>query len=324
MAKVFVTGATGFIGSHFVSMLLERKHNVHIIARQSSHTDFLPDGISVHRCSLLDPSPLRKHLIDADYFVHIAGLTKSRRKKDFYDINGESVRVWMNAVKENSHRLKRFVLVSSQAAVRPSKQPISENAEPAPITDYGRSKLLGEKYALEFMDYLPITIIRPPVVYGPRDKDVFFYFKLASIGFLPFVGNPKRKFSAIYVKDLAEAIMLVMEHCAAEGEIFFVSDGDVHTWRSFALKVGDAVGGRKIKIRLPGAVLWLAAAIDETASFIVRKPALLSFQKVRELLRYWAMDSSKIMDKLGFEPKYDLSRGVKETAHWYREHGWIR
>jgi len=173
------------------------------------------------------------------------------------------------------------------------------------------------------MNRLPITIIRPPAVYGPRDKDIFFYFKLASKGILPLVGNPDRKFSAIYVEDLADAIVLAMEHPDSAGETFFATDGEIHTWREFAIEVGNSVGGRKFKIRLPGAALWVAAAIDETLSFILRKPALLSFQKVRELLAPWVADDSKIVKKLGFEPKFDIKSGIEKTAIWYKENGWI-
>ncbi len=323
MPAVFITGATGFVGSHTVSALLAKNYRVEIIARNTSKTNFLPDGIIVHRCSLLDPSPMREKLADADFFIHIAGLTKARKKQDFYDVNAEAVKIWLETLGKSSPKLKKFVLVSSQAATRPSETPITENDAPAPLTDYGKSKLLGEKYAQQFINRLPIAIVRPPAVYGPRDKDIFFYFKLASKGFLPLVGNPDRKFSAIYVKDLADAIVLAMEHPDSAGETFFVNDGEIHTWREFATEVGNAIGGRKFKIRLPGAALWGAAAIDETLSFIVRKSALLSFQKVRELLAPWVADNSKIVKKLGFKPKFDIKSGIQETANWYRENGWI-
>ena len=324
MPKVFVTGATGFVGSHVVEHLRDKGYDVQIIARNTSKMDFLPDGIALHRCSLTDPSPICNELATADYFIHIAGLTKARNKKEFYDVNAETVRIWLETLERTAPGLKRFVLVSSLAAIRPSNEPISEDAEPAPLTDYGKSKLLGEKYAQQFMKRLPITIIRPPAVYGPRDKDIFFYFKLASKKILPLVGNPERKFSAIYIEDLAEAIFLAMENRAAIGETFFVTDGEPHTWREFADEVGHAIGGRQLKIRLPCIALRIAALFDETISFILRRPALLSFQKVRELLDSWVANGSEIQRKLGFVPKYDLKAGVAKTAKWYRDNQWIK
>ncbi|RKZ27924.1 hypothetical protein DRQ26_02195 [bacterium] len=323
MKKVLITGATGFVGSSVVSALFRKNYKVEIIARETSRLDHLPAEISVHRCSLLEPYKIAEKLADIDYFVHIAGLTKARRKEDFYKINGEAVKIWLDALLRYSTKLKKFVLISSQAAARPSDIPITEDDEPAPLTDYGKSKLLGEKYAREFFKKIPITIIRPPAVYGPRDRDIFFYFRLASKGILPLVGNPERKFSAIYVEDLACAIILAMEHPDAVGETFFATDGEIHTWRKFSDEVGNALAGKKIRIKLPAVALWLAAAADETISFMARKPALLSFQKVKELLAPWAADGTKIQKKLGFSPKFDLKTGIRKTALWYRENRWI-
>lgn len=324
MAKVFITGATGFVGSHIVDSLVAHGHRVEIIARKTSRTDFLPDNIVLHRCALCDPSPVFEKLTEAEYFIHIAGITRARRKQDYYDINGKSVKIWLDAVLAHCPNIKRFILIGSQAATRPSRKPIDENVVPAPLTDYGESKLLGERFAQDYMPDLPITIVRPPAVYGPRDRDIFFYFQMASRKIIPIVGNPERKFSLIYVKDLAEAVVLAMTHPDAVGEIFFVTDGDAHTWREFANEVARAIGGKKLRLRLPGIALWAAASVDETISFIFRKPALLSFQKVKELLEWWNADGTKMQRIIGFKPKFDLQSGVAETAQWYRENGWVK
>ena len=323
MEKVLITGATGFVGSHTAELMVRRGYRVFGMVRNSSRAKFLPDGVEPVVCSLFDPDGIAEHIKDTDYFVHIAGLTKARKREDFYRVNSESTKILLEALAQNSRKLKKFVLISSQAATRPSSEPIDENIEPAPLTDYGRSKLLAEQNAKKFMDRLPITIIRPPAVFGPRDKDIFFYFKLASMGILPFVGNPDRKFSAIYVEDLASAILLAMENPKSAGETFFVTDGKIHTWRKFAEQVGNAINRKKVKVRLPAFALWIAAFFDETISFISKKPTLLSFQKVRELLAPWVADSSKIENMLGFKPKYDLKTAIEKTARWYIEHNWI-
>jgi len=323
MENVLITGATGFIGSHTAELLLKQDYRVFGIIRDSSRAKALPDGVESVVCPLFEPDSIIDLLKNADYFVHIAGLTKALNRKDFYNVNAESTKIWLKSLSIHSTHLKKFVLISSQAATRPSSEPIDETVEPTPLTDYGKSKILAEKYAKNFMDKIPITIIRPPAVFGPRDKDIFFYFKLASKGILPLVGDPDRKFSAIYVEDLASAILLAMVNPKSAGEIFFVTDGEIHTWREFAEQVGSAIDRKKIKIHLPGISLWVAAFFDEIFSFILRKPALLSFQKIPELLSPWVADSSKIENMLGFKPKYDLKAAVAKTTKWYRDNGWI-
>jgi len=319
-----MTGATGFIGSHTAELLLKKQYSVDAIIRNEKRIEALPEGIEPIVCSLFEPNAILEKIKEVEYFIHIAGATKARKPVDFYNINAETTKKWLEAIEKHAVKMKKFVFISSQAATRPSYIPIDETIESAPLTDYGASKQKAEEYVREFIPRIPITIVRPPAVYGPRDKDIFFYFKLASFKLLPLVGKPDRPFSAIYVEDLAEAIILAMEHPESTGEIFFVTDGEIHTWRSFAEEIGKAVGGKKLKIRLPGTALWLAATIDEFISFIIRRPALLSFQKVKELLAAWVADSSKIEEKLGFKPKYDLPTGAKKTAQWYRENDWIR
>ncbi len=324
MANVLITGGTGFIGSHVVDALLAAGYNVCVVARKTSRRDFIPESVPVLCCSLFEPSQISTQLKAADYFIHIAGLTSARRKNDFYAVNAESVRIWLEALEKNAPNLKKFVLLSSQAAARPSSIPIDEDVESEPLTDYGKSKLLGEKYAKQFMDRIPVTIIRAPATYGPRDRDIFFYFKLASIGILPMIGNMDRVFSAIYVEDLASAIVLAMEHPNAAGETFFATDGVTHTWREFALEVGKTVPGRKIRLHLPAEAMYIAAALNVMTSCIFGKAPLLSFQKVRELIASWACNGTKITRYIGFHPKYDIITGIRKTAEWYIKNGWIK
>ncbi|RKZ34180.1 hypothetical protein DRQ33_02700 [bacterium] len=323
MENVLITGATGFIGSHTAELLVEQGYKVRAIIRNESRIEKLPHNVEPIICSLFNPYQILDIIEDTHYFVHIAGLTKALHKRDFYRVNAESTRIWLEILSRYSAKLRRFILLSSQAAVRPSSEPIDETAEPAPLTDYGKSKLQAEQYARRYMEKIPITIIRAPAVYGPRDRDIYFYFKLASMGIVPLVGNPNRKFSAIYVEDLARAILLTMNNDVSNGEIFFVTDGEIYTWRQFGEEIGKVIGGRNLKIWLPGITLWIAACVDEMKSFILRKPALLSFQKVRELLAPWVADSSKFFDKLDFVPNYDMKSAVRKTAEWYRKNGWI-
>lgn len=324
MAKVLITGATGFVGSHTAEYFRNMGHEVIALVRNETRISALPEGVRPVVGSLFRPEEYAPLLGEIDYFVHIAGLTKARRKEDFYRVNAESVRILLAAVEKFAGSgFKRFFLLASQAGTRPSEKPLPEDAEPAPLTHYGKSKMLGEQYARQFMDRLPISIIRAPAVYGPRDRDIYFYFRLAAMGFLPLVGDPDRKVSLIYVKDLARAIYLVTTDPRSEGEVFFVTDGTPHTWREFAEHIDRAIPRKKIKIRLPGWIMYVAALVDVSTSFLLRKAPLLYFARVGELLGNWVADDTRIRQKLGFKEEYPLERGVPETTKWYREHGWI-
>ncbi len=312
------------MGSHAAELFRDRGFEVIGLVRAPSRIEALPEGVKPLVGSLFAPDEYADILREVDYFVHIAGLTKARRKEDFYRVNAESVKILLGAIEKYAgENFKRFFLLASQAGTRPSREPLPEDAEPAPLTDYGKSKMLGEQYARQFMDRVPISIVRAPAVYGPRDKDIYFYFRLAAMGFLPLVGNPHRRVSLIYVKDLAEAIFLATTHPAAVGETFFATDGKPHTWLEFAREIDRAIPGKKIKIRLPGWIMWIAAFFDVASSFVLGKAPLLYFKRVRELLGEWVADDSKIRRKLGYREKYDLRRGVEETARWYKENGWI-
>lgn len=322
MSNVFVTGGTGFIGSHLVEALLERGYLVSMIVRPGKKISCAHPGTRVLEGTLFDAPKFMDELKNTELLFLIAGLTKAKTSREFYEVNAESVKLWLSVAEKHCKKLKRVVLLSTQAATRPCKTPVAENVECAPLTHYGKSKLLGERYALEFSNRLPITILRAPAVYGPRDRDIYFYFRMASRGFLPIVGNPQRKFSAIFVNDLVEAIIISSEHSNTAGEIFFVKGGD-HTWQEFSDAVANAVGRKALRVNLPGFVLWFAAAVQETASLLTRKPALLSFEKVRELLEWWVIDDSKFRRLTGFSPRFSLEEAVKLTADWYRQNGWI-
>jgi len=324
MAKVLITGATGFVGSHTAELFRDEGFEVIALVRNQSRAKALPEGVKPLVGSLFEPEKYAETLAEIDYLVHIAGLTKARRKQDFYRVNAEGTKSLLEgALQYGGENFVRFFYLGSQAGARPSRELIDETVPPAPLTDYGISKMLGEKYARQYMDRLPVSVVRAPAVYGPRDKDIYFYFRLAAKGFLPLVGNPDRRVSLIYVKDLARAIFLATTHPAAVGEIFFATDGKPHTWREFAEEIDRAIPGRKIRVRLPGWIMWVAAFFDVTTSFVLGKAPLLYFKRVRELLGEWVADSTKIEKTLGFVPQYDLARGVSETAEWYRQHGWI-
>ncbi|MBN1756477.1 NAD(P)-dependent oxidoreductase [bacterium] len=323
--KALVTGATGFIGSHLVNDLLDRGFEVNITARSSSRLDCLPlTKISTTICDICEPADLRGELKDLDYLFHLAGLTKAYDPRDYYRVNAESVANLLALCAKECRSLKRFVYLGSLAAMRPSEgEPVNENSIPAPVTDYGKSKLEGEKFVRSFQSLLPVTIINPPLVFGPREGDVFLYFKWAKKGIIPLLSNPQMLFSAIYVKDLNRAVIDAAMSEKAIGETYFVANPEAYSLQYFGDLLCRVMGRRCIRIRIPGLLLYPAALTNTLFCSMLKKPALLDLQKLRELTQSWVCSPEKIKNHLGFQPEYSLQDALRETWEWYKATGWL-
>ncbi|MRR08798.1 NAD-dependent epimerase/dehydratase family protein, partial [bacterium] len=176
-----VTGAAGFIGSHLVEDLLRRGHRVRCLVRKTSDLRWLagPD-IDLRYGSLDDLESLQAASRDVDYLYHLAGAVKARDPREFRRHNTEGALNLARAALAAAPRLKRFLFASSQAAAGPAAcldRPVCEVDGCRPVSDYGKSKLLAERRLMELSPQLPLTIVRPSSVYGPRDTEIFMYFQ---------------------------------------------------------------------------------------------------------------------------------------------------
>lgn len=322
--KALVTGATGFIGSHLVEGLLKRKYEVTCLIRKTSNLGWL-DGLNIR---LIEGDCCDKESLNNirgfEYIFHLAGLIKSNCKEEFYTVNAKATENIMETVIKNIPNVKRFVYLSSLSAFGPnlgSGLP-SENHKPHPVSDYGDSKLIGEETVLKYRDKVPVTILRPTVVYGPRDREMLLFFKLINAGFLPYWGESR--ISLIYIDDLINAIILAGEKEDAIGEIFFISDGMVYSNKEIINEIADVLQVRLIKLRLPKVLLPLIGVLGEGLSRITGKTTMINRDKVKELIHTdWVCDISKAKGKLGFIPEVRIQEGVKWTADWYRIHRWM-
>ncbi|MBM4135834.1 MAG: NAD(P)-dependent oxidoreductase [Nitrospira sp.] len=321
--KALVTGATGFIGSHLCEELVKRGYEVSCLIRETSDLRWL-EGIEL-KCITADCTNI-KLLFDAvvgfDYIFHLAGLTKALSESDFFFINAEGTENLIRAVSEKNPDLKRFLYLSTLAAVGPSKNgsPIREDAEPSPVSSYGKSKLKGERAVLQYKDSIPITILRPPAVYGPRDKDFLPFFKMIKKGIFPDWG--KCYYSMLYVDDLIQGIILSAESREAEGEIYFLSDNRFYSNEELAIEISSALNAQlKItRLRIPRCIMPVVAYIGEK----IQRQGIINRDKVKELnYTHWICDSQKAREEFGFTPNVGIKEGIKWTADWYRIHRWL-
>ena len=331
--KAYVTGGTGFIGSHLVERLVDQGYHVTCLTRKTSNLRWLnhllaakSPQVELVMGDLHDSGVLAQHVRDADLIFHLAGLTKAPDAATYDRINAEGTKHLIEACLGAQTSLDRFVYCSSLAAVGPSRDatPKTEDMTPQPLTDYGSSKLKGEMIVCEYTDRLPITIIRPPAVYGPRDTDIFLFFQMINRGVIPILGDADKLLSLVHVKDLVAGIYTAAVSERAIGETYFLTDGDIHTWRGIECVIADTLEKRPFKVKVPFFLLDFISIFTEAAAKVTRQTPTLNRQKVQDLKqRFWICDSTKAQNELGYRPTYFLQKGIQETADWYRANGWL-
>lgn len=322
-----VTGATGFIGSHLVELLVKKNYAVRVLLRRTSDTAWL-QGLPLEYVygDLYDTDALGRAVAGVDYVYHSAGVTKARSKEEYFRGNTEGVVNVLDAVARHNPGLKRFVQISSQTAAGPSPgiTPITEDAPPHPITTYGESKLRAEQACAALRDEIPITVLRPPAVYGPRDKDIYEFFNTMSRGLQPMVGFREKFVSLIHVGDLVRGFVLAAESEKARGGTYFISSGRVYGWKEVGDVTRSVIGKAALRVKVPEAGVYAIAAFSELFGLFSTKPVLINFEKARDMVQnYWTCDSSKAQRDFGYMQEISLEEGIRTTVEWYRSKKWL-
>lgn len=274
-----------------------------------------------------------------DYVVHAAGATKCLRKEDFFRTNTDGTRHLVEALRAVGMMPKRFVFISSLSvfgAVReqPVRTPTADNPwiyspilltdTPRPNTAYGKSKLEAEKY-LSAQDNLPLTILRPTGVYGPREKDYFLMAKSIA-GHTDFaVGYKPQEITFVYVADVVQAVYKSMQSPAAEGKAYFLSDGEVYDSRTYSDLLQKYMGNPWVlHIKAPLALLRVICWVSGRISAVTGKMNALNDDKYHILRqRNWQCDIESARRDFGYDPQWKLERGVKASVEWYKANGWL-
>jgi nucleoside-diphosphate-sugar epimerase len=319
---VLVTGGTGFIGRHLLDKLSRLGEPVRVLARPRRVTLRFPAGVEPVSGDLLSGEGLSQALRDVDTVIHLAGVTKALRPRDYYAGNLQATETLARAVQGRSIRL---VHVSSLAAIGPAEghAPVQEDAEPHPLTHYGKSKLEAERMV---RNLVPGTVIvRPPVVYGPRDTDVFQLLKSISRGLVLEIGGGERWFSAIYVEDLVDGLLAAARSPMAAGRAYFLTHPKPASWSELAGIAAGVMQRRPRVLRIPIGVAYGVGCCAELWSRVTRVPGIISREKISEArCQAWICDHRRAAAELGFEAATPLGVGVRKALEWYREAGWLK
>jgi len=322
--KALVTGSNGFIGSHLAAELVEHGYDVFCLLRRTSLTAGL-DGLNVNRVigDTRDRTSLDPAVRGMDFIFHLAGVIDAPDRDTYFEVNTKGTQNLAEACLAANPGLRRFVFVSSISAAGPSPcgTALDEEAEARPVSDYGRSKLAAEKIVLDLKDRLPVTIIRPPNVLGPRQKELTDAIRLIRHRIRPLIGTADTRTSVSSVADVVRALILAAENPRSVGRIYFVTDGRSYTWREITNGVAEALGIGHIYLPIPYAVQYAAAAGAEAVARLRSKKPSITRIEVEAARKYcWVYDDTRIREELGFEPVMDMKAAVRSAVAWDREH----
>jgi len=330
MPKVVITGASGFVGSHVVdSYLSNDDYEVHCIIRKTSSTKWL-DGKSVvlHECDFMDIASLEVAVDNADYVVHVAGSVAAKSYEDFRRSNVQATLNLAEASLKKSPKLKRFLLVSSQTAAGPAKsldEPTHPNDECFPLSSYGRSKREAEIELIRNYPDLPVTIVRPPAVFGPRDTAILTVFQSIAKKVGTVIGFKPKYVTLAYVKDLAKGIKQAAVSENSIGKTYFLGTKEPYSWPELNDMLAKAYGSKAMIIKLPHILVLTLGKITGFWGQFMKKPPVFDYEKAIDFIQpYWICDSSTAFDDFGFVHQTDIFTAFKETFDWYKSVGWLK
>lgn len=319
---VLVTGGTGFVGSHVISALLAAGHQVRGLVRSRAKAEALHLGsVEWVAGDLSADDVLDVATRGVSAIVHLAGLVAARSEREFMAVNRDGTERLLRAAAGTG---ARFVHVSSLAAAGPSQQgrPLTGQEVAAPVSSYGRSKLASEEAVRA--GQIPWVIIRPPAVYGPRDREMFRIFKAAKLGIVPVFGDGSQELSLVYGPDLAAAIVQATFAPGIESGVYYPAHPEILTARAVGTVIGQASGRRVRSIGIPKAVAQAGLQITGAIARLTNRATLLTPDKGHELFQAaWTCDPSSFSQRTGWQAGHDLAAGATLTWEWYRNADWL-
>jgi nucleoside-diphosphate-sugar epimerase len=336
MPDVLVTGASGFIGQHLVRTLLARGERVRALVRSRARAEPLAElGAVLVPGDVTQPESLHAAVAGCQVVFHLAGRITAPSLSGFLEVNELGTR-HLAAVCAQQPLRPRLVVVSSLAAAGPAPPGSlrSEAEPPQPVSHYGRSKLAGERAAAEYADRLSVSIVRPPIVFGPADRATLIMFRpIVRHGVQLLIGGRDTRYSLIHVDDLCAGLVRVAERgqTLPVGEnphgvgVYYLADPDPRNLLELGQEIAHAAGqGVPRRIHVPAWLVWTAATCGQIAGWLRGKMGHVNVDKAREALAgNWTCSVERARSELDFAPAFSLTERLRATTLWYRERGWL-
>jgi len=297
-----VTGGTGFVGQHLIRLARDAGFAVRALTRAPRSAG---EGIEWIEGALDRPDSLARLAVGGDAVIHIAGLIAGRSRAEFEAVNVAGTGAMIAAARAAA--VRRFIHISSLAAREPA------------LSDYGGSKAESERLvAASGLDW---TIVRPPAVYGPGDRETLELFRMAKRGFVAL--PPRGRFSILHVEDLCRLVIGIIDDPATFGRTYEPDDGREGGWehRHFARTLSRLLGRRATTLAMPRLLLHGASRIDR---LVRRANAKLTPDRVRYFCHPdWVVTAERRPPAELWKPQIRTPTGLKATAEWYQKEGWL-
>lgn len=314
MATYFVTGATGFVGSHLLKALSEQAHTVWCLTRTAPAQKNAHDSIHWIEADLSQRDRYQRILERVDYVIHLAGAVVARRREVFHSANVEATESLIAACRESAGACKRFVHVSSIAAMGPNRhgQLLQSSDACTPISEYGRSKLAGEQLVLRAAERLPVTVLRPSFIYGRGDLRGAKYFQSFLSGNVSAWTGGIRSISLCHVADFVRCCIASSSAERAAGQILLISDPHSYDWEEIIDTIRDVLRESHPLLR----------EVLEKRLHTLRNRLQSSAARAGEIGRshFWGCDTSQSERLLGCSARLSLREGAREAIGWYIDH----
>ncbi|MFP8487785.1 NAD-dependent epimerase/dehydratase family protein [Gracilimonas sp. Q87] len=323
--KAFVTGGTGFIGSHLVEALVDSDQYSEVRCLVRNKDKWL-NGLNYQKITgdLNNFKALSNGLENADVLFHVAAIVKAPTKKEFTRANVEATENLVRLAQKKG--VKNIVLLSSLAAAGPSNgSPKTETDPMEPVSMYGQSKKEMEHRVKQIATKSDsIKIIRPPAVYGPREDQIFSFFKSCSRGICPIIGDGNNpRVSMVYVSDLVDGIITAAGITDTGIHTYFISGEGTHSWNEIRSVTSKVLGKRTIPLKIKPKLVKKAASVIENISSLFGIYPVVNKEKANELTLEWTCSSQKAQNEIGYVPQTSLAEGISRTIHWYKIHNWL-
>lgn len=314
MAAIAVTGASGFIGRRLIERLCRDGVSVRALMRSRRiEADVDGSDLTIIEGALGDDDAIADLIDGVDAVIHLAGLIKARTRQAFFDANEQGTR-HLTAIAAGRPRPPKLVLISSLAAREPT------------LSSYAASKRAAEEALSSFGEVLPWTILRPPAIYGPGDRETLAFFKSVSRGIGTLLSDDWARFSLLHVDDLVELILTVLHPLTADRLILEPDDGTEggHSWCGMIAAAEHAFGRTTIRLRVPKMLLSALGHANAGLRILPGYTPMLTPEKVRELTHPdWVADRRSILSATDWRPTLPVDRGFPATIDWYRLHSWL-
>lgn len=331
--KILVTGATGFIGSHLTERLAKEGHKIKVLIRnsdleKSSRKETLELlkklNVEPYFGDLMDKYSLEGAVKDIDAVFHLAAIARPMAipKGLYFKINEEGTKNLLEACKKENGKIKKIIIMSSISAIGPTRDgnPVNEQTKPLPVDVYGWSKLAQEKIAFEYIKKykMPIVLLRPPMVFGPRDFEILKLFKQISKGFFP-IRSKNKGMEFLYVENLAKACLCALKY-GKKGEVYHISNGEHYSINEIIHAIEKANNKKISSIHFPNWIFVFAGGLVEICSKMIGMHPPFKHDTVTWMTKkFWYSDISKAKKGLKYVPKFSLEEGIKKTLDYYKE-----